>query len=466
MDPIEVLLSYSEKHSARVRVYALAVAVAVAIADWQDPGISLGFLYIIPILLTSSLLNVWQILGVAAACAVLREAFYPSHWGPGSAPRVIVGFLGFALAGYFVSELSKKRHSVLKHLREREEQIRLRQVAERQVRIIVDTSPLAILTLDSSGHVVLANRSAQELLGFDDEPLEGRDVSTLLPILGRVLKTQKPTELRTTLECKVQRLDGDIFLAHIWLSTYLAEDGLGLAAVIWDASENLRDKEGTGLDSMMATSRVVIGALSHEIRNLASAAMSAHRELSTVPAVEQAQPYRALTSVLLGLEKLASSGLALTSDTEPVFAELGTVLDEARILTEPPIREAGGAVSWKIAKDLPLVEADHHGLLQVFLNLARNSQAAIGGGAVKELSVEASVEAEGVIVRFRDSGCGVAHPDSLFRPFQSSGNSAGLGLYISRAILRAHGGDLRYEPQAQGSCFTVELRPVLSPSKI
>ena len=58
------------------------------------------------------------------------------------------------------------------------------------------------------------------------------------------------------------------------------------------------------------------------------------------------------------------------------------------------------------------------------------------------------------------SGPGVARPDELFRPFQAGAQSIGLGLYISRAILRAHGGGLRYSPEAAGSCFTVELWPV------
>ena len=64
------------------------------------------------------------------------------------------------------------------------------------------------------------------------------------------------------------------------------------------------------------------------------------------------------------------------------------------------------------------------------------------------------------MVRFRDSGAGVAHPEELFRPFQAGAHSFGLGLYISRAILRSHGGGLRYEPREKGSCFTVELWPV------
>jgi len=62
-------------------------------------------------------------------------------------------------------------------------------------------------------------------------------------------------------------------------------------------------------------------------------------------------------------------------------------------------------------------------------------------------------------VRFRDTGPGVAHPEELFQPFQPGAHSVGLGLYITRAILRSHGGGLRYEPPETGSCFAVELWP-------
>jgi signal transduction histidine kinase len=97
--------------------------------------------------------------------------------------------------------------------------------------------------------------------------------------------------------------------------------------------------------------------------------------------------------------------------------------------------------------------------LQVFLNLSRNSERAMRGSLRKELRVEARREGDIVVVRFRDTGHGVAHQEKLFEPFQPGAHSTGLGLYISRAILRASGGDLRHEPQAQGTCFTVELWP-------
>jgi signal transduction histidine kinase len=60
-------------------------------------------------------------------------------------------------------------------------------------------------------------------------------------------------------------------------------------------------------------------------------------------------------------------------------------------------------------------------------------------------------------VRIQDTGGGVANPDRLFRPFQLDAQATGLGLYLSRAFMRSFRGDLRYEPESQGSIFIVEF---------
>jgi PAS domain-containing protein len=59
------------------------------------------------------------------------------------------------------------------------------------VRILVETSPLAILTLDHNGTVALANESARELFGFEDESLPGTDIAPYLPILYRMLNNPR-----------------------------------------------------------------------------------------------------------------------------------------------------------------------------------------------------------------------------------------------------------------------------------
>jgi two-component system, LuxR family, sensor kinase FixL len=469
MNRLDRFLAYAESHRLLVCLWAAAGIAIVAWLDWLLPNVSVGFLYLFPVLFASAALNGRQIVALAAACAYLREAFDPLNdvagtavpavlnpvqWAPGASGRLLVVATGFSMTGFFISQLNQRRLLLTAHLREREE-------AAKQVRVLIETSPLAILTLDAAGSVQLANESARELLGFDGRALQGAPVEPYLPILKRLLHSHHSGgNIRTSVECKGQRLNGDVFLAHVWLSTYRGSSGPGLAAVIWDASENLRDREGAGLDSMMATSRVLIGAMSHEIRNLASAASSAYGAIGAAAKLGNDEQYLALGSLIHGLEKIASSGLRVASNREAVVADLETVLDEARIVIEPSLREAGIRLEWAVARGLPLVQADHHSLLQVFINLARNSREALENASVRELRISAELESDLVVVRFRDSGPGVAHPDELFRPFQPGAHSFGLGLYISRAILRSHGGGLRYEPPPPGCCFAVELWPV------
>lgn len=461
MTRLDLFLAYAESHRLTVCAIAGAMTVTIAWGDWLLPDAAVGFLYLFPVLLAASALNNWQILLMATYCGFLREAFDPLKFGPGAVERLAVVVGGYAMAGFFATALNQRRRNLAKHLAERELQIRLRQEAEQQVRILIETSPLAILTLDHSGRVALANESARELFGFEDESLQGSDVAPYLPILYRMLKSPRPSaNLRTNVECKAQRRNGEVFLAHVWLSTYHTSLGPGLAAVVWDASENLRDREGSGFDSMMATSRVLIGAISHEIRNLASAAASAHARLAAECTVQGNETYQILGTLIQGLEKIASSGLRAASDREAVVADLGTVLDEARIVIEPGLREAGISLIWEVGEGLPLVQADHHSLLQVFVNLSRNSMQALEGRPVREVRISVAVEGDLVAVHFRDSGPGVAQPEELFRPFQAGAHSFGLGLYISRAILRAHGGGLFYDPDGPGSCFTIQLWPV------
>jgi signal transduction histidine kinase len=124
-------------------------------------------------------------------------------------------------------------------------------------------------------------------------------------------------------------------------------------------------------------------------------------------------------------------------------------------LIEGVYHESDIEIQWQLLHPIPLVRADRYGLVQVFLNLARNSRRALESTAVKKLSVCTTAEGKTVVIRFEDTGTGVSVPDDLFRPFQPGAHSTGLGLYISRAIMRSFGGDLLYEPQPQGCCFAV-----------
>jgi PAS domain S-box-containing protein len=460
MSRLESFFGYAESHRVTVCAVGGVMVALIAWADKQLPTMSIGFLYLFPIVLVAASLSGIQIIAVSGICSFLREAYDPLQWSPGASGRLIAAAAGFAMAGFFVTGLNQRRRLLQKHVGELEAEVRLREDAESQVRVLIETSPLAILTLNAAGKIVLANESARELLELGDRNLQGTEVADYLPILPRMLQRHYTGNVRTNVECKARRSSGDVFLANVWVSTYFTSEGRGLAAVIWDASENLRDRERTKLDSMLATSRVVIGAMSHEIRNLASAAAACHAALAPPQDAARNREHEVMGSLIGALERIASSGLRMASQRETAVADLGTILDEARIVIEPMLREAGFDLIWNVQENLPLVQSDQHSLLQVFVNLARNSVEHAADGPERNVSISTGVENDLVVVRFQDSGPGVAHPEELFRPFQLGAQSSGLGLYISRAILRSQGGNLRHEPLARGACFVVELWPM------
>jgi PAS domain S-box-containing protein len=367
-------------------------------------------------------------------------------------------WLAFLGAGLFTSELMRNRQSTVEHRRLIAEQSSLRQEAEEQLRAVIESSPAAVVTLDAAGRILLANQAAHVLLDTGGAPLAGQPVGRYLPVFADILKAGGATRrFRSVVEFRGVRSGGDMFLAHAWFSTYETPSGPRLAAIVLDASDHLRDREALGLDSVLRASRILMGAVSHEVRNLSAAAGVAHANLASVPGLDGNEDFKALGTLISGLKEIATSELRLASEKPPDCVDLIPIFDELRILIEPLYRESGIDIRWDIGPGLPLVRGDHHGLLHVLLNLAQNSQRAMQKTFEKRLALEATSHDGTVLVRFRDTGAGVPVPDRLFQPFQPGSEATGLGLYVSRAIVRSFAGDLRYEPQAAGSCFVIEL---------
>src|SRR5262245_37618899 len=438
---------------------AAAIALIAFIDARLEANVSLGFLYVFPILLSALFLSRWQLVAVAVVCAVLRERLSPYPWDSEAAARTAMVTAAFLGTGLFVGELSRNRQRAIDHSRALERQVKLRQQAEEELRVLVESSPAAILTVDAEGRILLANQAAERLFASDAAALVGQPIGPFLPPLASVLggESRAPSSFRTTLECIGRTENGDRFLAHVWFSTYETFSGPRLAAIVLDASEQLRDREALGLHSVATTSRVLFAAVSHEVRNLSAAAGVAYANLARVKSLVGNEDFQALGTLLAGLEKIASAELRLAADTTRARANLSTVLDELRVVLEPALKEAGVELDWRVGDGLPLVFGEHHSLLQVFLNLAQNSQRELQRGRERRLGVTAQASGESVVVRFEDTGPGVPQPERLFRPFQHGSDATGLGLYVSRAIMRSFSGDLRNEPRARGSCFAVEL---------
>ena len=452
---------YSESNRKRFLVAALILVAAIAIIDWQTkPFISIGFLYLFPILLVAGFLPRWQIILLALICAVSQELFseLPSSE---AIYRLLMASAGFTGTGLFVSEIVRNRQRALDHLAEVEKQVSLRKEVEEQLQVLVESSPVAIVTIDSAGTILLTNQASQTLLAPGAATVAGQSIGEFLPALQTAVQTPRSRPFRTELRCRAKRKNGELFLAAVWFSTYATARGARLAAIIVDLSEELRDREELSLDHLLKNTKILMSAVAHEIRNLSGAVLMVHKNLSRLPILQDNEDFRALGTLIEGLGKLSEMELRPAADQHLDATELSSIFDELRVLLEPSYREAGIEVVWRLQDGLPLVFANRYGLAQVLLNMSLNSLRAMATTQKKRLTISSSVKTDSVIIRFEDTGVGIASSDGLFKPFQQSADATGLGLYVSRAILRGGGGDLTFEPREEGCCFAVSLARVV-----
>jgi PAS domain S-box-containing protein len=454
------------KRRTSLLIAALMIGLIAVIDAHITAEIPLGFLYLAPMLVVGASLSRWEMAAVAAICAWLAEAFDAFSWGPNTGlPRDLLYLAAFFCMGLFMHEVTRSRKLSSRHMRQIEAEMTARRDAEEQLKVLVDSSPAAIITTSSNGCVLLANDAANRLFGLEPGSLPGRPIRDYLPSLINVPALDSNRQaFRTAMQCRGRRADGEVFQADVWFSTYVTSAGPRLAAMVLDTSEDLRTHEESSFHQMLASSRIMVAAVSHEVRNVCGAIALVHENLSRSGKLTQNKDFEALGTLIVALERIAAMDLRQTT-SQASGVEVQPLLDELRIVIESSLRDRGIMSRWEIEDDLPLVWADRQSLMQVFLNLTKNSERAMEDQARRELTVSARNEGIMVAIRFRDTGGGVAHPERLFRPFQLEAQSTGLGLYLSRALMRSFKGDLYYEPEAGGSTFVVQLSPSPRESK-
>jgi PAS domain S-box-containing protein len=459
----------SDPHRGPRRTLLLQVAgliLLIGLADWKiNAEVPVGFLYLLPIVLASRVLDRRQIALLGVACTALAEAFDNIPWSPMSGiPRDLLYLAAFSGTGLFAREVVAGRRAAVTHVEELERENRARRDAEEQLEVLVESSPVAILTTDANGLVLLANDAAHRLFELPPASLFGQPITPYLPALVNVpdLRTGQQS-FRTVMQCKGHRRDGEMFLADVWFSTYRTSAGPRLAAMVVDASDELREREEAGLHQLLAGSRILVAAVSHEIRNVCGAIALVHQNLARRGTLSGTlsldKDFEALGNLVLALEKIAAVELRQTTN-QATTLDLHSFLEELRIVTGPSFREAGIAAKWEVPAELPAVWADPHSLMQVFLNLIKNSERALEAIAAPSLWIAARADEQRVLIAVSDNGSGVGNPERLFRPFQQLARATGLGLYLSRALMRSFGGDLRYQPGDDGATFIVEIASI------
>jgi PAS domain S-box-containing protein len=442
---------------------ALLLIALIAFTDWvSTDNIPLGFLYLVPMLLLGRILKPWQTILAAAVCTMMAELFDPFEWNVRvGIPRDTLYFAALATIGIFVYTANRNRRVILAQLSEIERQSAARQDAEEQLKILIETSPAAILTADAEGGILMANNAAHRMLALPAGSLPGRSLQPFFPALANISRSPSAGQIfRAVMEARSHREDGEAFMAEICFSTYTTRAGARLAALVLDLSEELRTREEDSLHQMLTGSRIAVSAVSHEIRNVCGAISVVHQNLARNPLLALDKDFEALGNLTLALERIASVDL-LQYPEDRSEVDLLSVLDDLRIVVTPALKEAEIESRWQLDPNLPSVWADGSKLMQIFLNLTNNSIRALSAcDATRSLTVSTSRNEPYVTVEFLDNAGGVPHPEALFRPFQSGSQATGLGLYLSRAFARSFGGDIHYHPLTGHARFTVDLPAV------
>lgn len=218
-----------------------------------------------------------------------------------------------------------------------------------------------------------------------------------------------------------------------------------------------------------------LAIVSHDIRNiLGGLAMSAASLLSNkeegAPSItreaERIQRYTArmnrLVGDLLDLASIEAGRLAVV----PSRNDATELLRETQDVFDPIAGTKGISIRTEVKAGTLLARYDHERILQVLANLVGNAIKFTPRGGRVDLLVE-PVATE---IRFAvsDTGCGIAADQLgvIFERFWQTtrqGSGLGLGLYISRCIVEAHGGRIWAESQpGKGSTFSFTL-PAASP---
>jgi signal transduction histidine kinase len=122
------------------------------------------------------------------------------------------------------------------------------------------------------------------------------------------------------------------------------------------------------------------------------------------------------------------------------------------------------AVSLDIQAELPVIKGDRTKLMQVILNILKNSIEAIDvQAAEKSISIRGYTEKDWLILQIRDNGCGfdVAQGKRFFeRGYTTKSSGTGLGLNNCRAIVESHAGtiDMTSEGPGKGAFTTIRLK--------
>jgi PAS domain S-box-containing protein len=326
-----------------------------------------------------------------------------------------------------------------------------------------------VFLVSAEGDVSVCNMPLADYLGLPASDVKGQPYGALFDALADI--ALEPAPVRHDLEQALLQIERQ---PVVYLTTRPPESLLLQVRLF-----PVQDESGTPLgwgglvrDLTRADELNVLATVTHELRTPLAAIKgyvttllenygrwdlaSVQEFLETID--ESADQLSRLVENLLDFSRLEANRLTLQRRNLDV-AELAARLVEDTALQNRPVQ-----FEVQFAEAFPQVWADPLRVRQVLANLLQN--AVKFSPARSLITVSGQVAGRGIVVRVQDQGSGVPpeERERIFERFYQAEGTAqasgvGLGLYIARRIVEAHGGRIWVEdpPQGQGTVFAFEL---------
>ena len=263
------------------------------------------------------------------------------------------------------------------------------------------------------------------------------------------------------------------FMEAVGLATYSNSEPTVISYVsifeaIWKQAELVNQ-----LEVHDKLQREFINIASHEMKTPTQAILGYSELLETDPKnnaeiiaslKRNANRLQRLTNDILEVSRIESQTLRLNKEKVNLNEKIREIIDDVRNQVQNP---NDLQINFLEAKHPVHLEADKTRLYQVIANLLTNAIKFTNEGTIT-VSADVNDNNSELIVTVRDSGEGI-HSDimpRLFTKFATKSNTGtGLGLYISKNIIEAHGGRIWAENNQDGKganfTFTLPLSPTL-----
>jgi PAS domain S-box-containing protein len=392
------------------------------------------------------------------------------------------------------TELAAANEELRKEIADRKHAEEDRRSSEEKHRVIVEAANDAVVSMDESGAILLANPATRRIFGYESAEIVGKPMTMLMPEMMRKLHENGFKRYLATgkrhlnwqgVEVTAQRKDGQEFPVEVSFGELTSDGHKIFTGFIRDISERKqaedqlraseRNLQMTQAElarvSRLTTMGELAASIAHEVNqpltaviNNASACLRLLANRNLEPEVlrralegvvadgTRASAVVARIRAFIKKEPAEKSELDINEVIQEVLALAGRELYENQVLPDRQLKT-----------DLPFVLADRVQLQQVLLNLIMNGVEAMAAVTDRPrlLGVQSRIEESGdVLIAVSDSGTGVGSElDRVFNPFfTTKANGMGMGLSISRSLVESHGGRLWAAPNSpHGAVFSFTL---------